>query len=56
MEKYRARKRDLRMIFIKLEKTYIKVPRKILWWAMTKDIPKKYINSARYVSRNKEKC
>ena len=30
------------MILIKLEKTYDKVPRKVLWWAMTKkNIPKK---------------
>ena len=45
MKYYRARKRDLHIVFIDLEKTYDKVPRVVLWWALTKkDIPKKYIS------------
>ena len=33
------------MIFIDLEKAYDKVPREVLWWAITKKgIPQKYIN------------
>ncbi|KAL6538155.1 hypothetical protein OROGR_012143 [Orobanche gracilis] len=45
MEYYTDKKRDLHMIFIDLEKTYDKVPREILWWAlMRKGISKKYID------------
>ena len=45
MEYYRARKRDIRMYFIDLEKAYDKVPRKVLFGgAITKKgISKTYI-------------
>jgi hypothetical protein len=44
MERCREQKKDLHMIFIDLEKTYDKVSRNVMWWALQKDkVPSKYI-------------
>jgi hypothetical protein len=36
MERYRKQKKDLHIVFIDLKKTYDKVPRNIMWWALQK--------------------
>ena len=42
MERYREK--DLHMIFIDLEKTYDKIPRNVMWWALDKHkVPTKYV-------------
>jgi hypothetical protein len=39
-----GQKKDMYMIFIDLEKTYDKMPRNIMWWALQKHkVSKKYI-------------
>jgi hypothetical protein len=36
MERCREKKKDMHIIFIDLEKTYDKVPRNVMWWALQK--------------------
>jgi hypothetical protein len=36
MERCREQKKDMHIIFIDLEKTYDKVPRNVMWWALQK--------------------
>ena len=45
IERFQERKRNLRMVFIVLEKAYNKVSREVLWWTlMKKRVPIKYID------------
>ncbi|CAH9112858.1 unnamed protein product, partial [Cuscuta europaea] len=45
MEKYRDAHKDLHLVFIDLENAYDRVPREVLWWALTrKGISHKYIS------------
>jgi hypothetical protein len=44
MKRYREQKKDLHIIFIDLEKTYDKVTRNVIWWALQKHkVSSKYI-------------
>jgi hypothetical protein len=53
MERYREQKKDMRMIFIYLEKAYDKVPRNVMWWALRKHkVPLKYITLIKYMYDN----
>jgi hypothetical protein len=44
MERYKEQKKDLHMVFINLEKSYDKIPRILMWWALDKHkVPTKYV-------------
>jgi hypothetical protein len=44
MERCKEQKKDLHIIFIDLEKTYDKVSRNVIWWALQKHkVSSKYI-------------
>jgi hypothetical protein len=49
MEKYREQKKNMHMIFLDLEKTYDKIPRNVMWWAL-----QKYKVSIKYITLIKD--
>ena len=50
IERFRVAEKDLHMVFIDLEKTYDRVPRDLLWWALKKNVvPLKYVSIIRDV-------
>ena len=52
MERYREKK-DLHMVYIGLEKTYDKIPRNVMWWALNKHkVPTKYIRLIKNMYNN----
>jgi hypothetical protein len=38
MKRHREQKKNLHMIFIDLEKSYDKIPRNIMWWALERKL------------------
>jgi hypothetical protein len=52
MEQYREQK-DLYMVFIDLEKVYVKIPRNVMWWASDKHkVPAKYVGLIKDIYNN----
>jgi hypothetical protein len=53
MERCKEQKKDLHMIFIDMEKTYDKMPKNIMWWALQKHkVSTKYITLIKYMYDN----
>ena len=53
MERYREQKKDLHLVFIDLEKTYDKIPRNVMWWALDKHkVPTKYVTLIKNMYNN----
>jgi hypothetical protein len=53
MERCMEQKKDLHMVFIDMEKTYDKVPRNIMWWALQKHkVSTKYITLINHIYDN----
>ncbi len=61
-EKYQERKKDIHMVFVDLDKSYDRVPRDLIWWALRKkNIPDAYITIIQYMykatkTRVKTRC
>ncbi|XP_039841081.1 uncharacterized protein LOC120700963 [Panicum virgatum] len=57
MERYREQKKDLHMVFIDLEKTYDKIPRNVMWWALDRHkVPTKYVALIKDMYNNVIRC
>jgi Reverse transcriptase (RNA-dependent DNA polymerase) len=57
MERHRKQKKDLHMIFIDLEKSYDKIPRNIIWWALKRKlVPTKYVTLIKDMYTNDVTC
>jgi Reverse transcriptase (RNA-dependent DNA polymerase) len=57
MKRYREQKNDLHMIFIDLEKTYDKIPKNIMWWALKRKlVPTKYVTLIKNMYTNVVTC
>jgi Reverse transcriptase (RNA-dependent DNA polymerase) len=57
MHRHREQKKNLHMIFIYLEKTYDKIPRNIMWWALKRKlVPTKYVTLIKDMYTNVVTC
>jgi uncharacterized Zn finger protein len=57
MERHREQKKDLHLIFVDLEKTYDKIPRNIMWWALKRKlVPTKYVTLIKDMYTNIVTC
>jgi Reverse transcriptase (RNA-dependent DNA polymerase) len=57
MESYREQKKDLYIIFIDLKKSYDKISRNFMWWALEKKlVPTKYVTLIKDMYKNIVTC